>query len=216
MRSEEATRKEPIRRRVVNNNARVRCSRGRTRSVEARHSACAMTIPKTSVPEMQRPPAADTTQLAPMPIWAIGIIALLTAVNAAWRATRLRPAASGSPSLERTQSVSPLPEDKPVGRATLLAEIPERGWKYILWHVYEGVTEARILLVAAGVTFYLILGLFPGIAALVSIYGLFVDPQTMVNHLDIVTGVAPGGAADVLREQLTRLGQQTSTTLAGC
>jgi membrane protein len=57
------------------------------------------------------------------------------------------------------------------------------------------------------------LGLFPGIAALVSIYGLFVDPQTMVNHLDIVTGVAPGGAANVLREQLTRLGQQTSTTL---
>jgi membrane protein len=68
-------------------------------------------------------------------------------------------------------------------------------------------------LIAAGVTFYLILGLFPGIAALVSIYRLFVDPQTMVNHLDMVASVAPGGAVDVLREQLTRLGQQTNTSL---
>jgi membrane protein len=164
-----------------------------------------------TIPKMQRPPAVNTPQLAPMPTWAIGSIALLTAVNAAWRATRLRPAAAGSPSLERAPSVSPLPEDKPVD--TLPAEIPERGWKEILWRVYDGVTEARILLIAAGVTFYLILGLFPGIAVLVSVYGLFVDPQTMVNHLDIVTGVAPGGATDVLREQLTRLGQQTSTTL---
>jgi hypothetical protein len=103
---------------------------------------------------MQRPPAVNTPQLAPMPIWAIGSIALLTAVNAAWRATRLRPAASGSPLLERAPSVSPLPEDKPVD--TLPAEIPERGWKEILWRVYDGVTEARILLIAAGVTFYLI------------------------------------------------------------
>ena len=92
-------------------------------------------------------------------------------------------------------------------------EISERGWRDILWRVYDGVTEAQIFLIAAGVTFYLILGLFPGIAALISIYGLFVDPKSMVNHLDIVASVAPGGAVDVLREQLTRLGQQTNTSL---
>jgi membrane protein len=68
------------------------------------------------------------------------------------------------------------------------------GWKDILWRVYDGATEARLFLIAAGITFYLILGLFPGIATLVSIYRLFVDPQTMVNHLDIVASVAPGGA----------------------
>ena len=70
-----------------------------------------------------------------------------------------------------------------------------------------------MLLIAAGVTFYLILAIFPGIAALVSIYGLFFDPRTMVSHLDVVAGVAPGGAVDVLREQLTRLGQQSGTAL---
>ncbi len=93
------------------------------------------------------------------------------------------------------------------------SDIPRQGWKDILLRVYHDISENRILLIAAGVTFYLILAIFPGIAALVSIYGLFFDPKTMVSHLDIVAGVAPGGAVDVLRDQLTRLGQQNGTAL---
>jgi membrane protein len=97
--------------------------------------------------------------------------------------------------------------------ATKVCTISRQEWCDILFRVYQGVTENRILLVAAGVTFYLILALFPGIAALVSVYGLFVDPRSMVGHLDIATNLAPAGALDVLREQLTRLGQQSGTTL---
>jgi membrane protein len=63
------------------------------------------------------------------------------------------------------------------------------------------------------VTFYSLLALFPGIAVLVSIYGLFADPSTIVSHLDTIAGFAPGGAIDVLREQLTRLAAQGSTRL---
>ena len=62
--------------------------------------------------------------------------------------------------------------------------------------------------------FYALLALFPGIAALVSIYGLFADPSTIVNHLDAISGFSPGGAIDVLREQLTRLAEQGSTSLS--
>ena len=68
-------------------------------------------------------------------------------------------------------------------------------------------------MIAAGVTFYLILAIFPGTAALVSVYGLFVNTNTMISHLDMMTGVAPGGAIDVLRDQLTRLSQQNGTVL---
>ena len=93
------------------------------------------------------------------------------------------------------------------------SEIPARGWKDILWRVYEGISEDRVLANAAGVTFYALLALFPGIAALVSVYGLFADPSMIVNHLDAISGFAPGGAIDVLREQLTRLAEQGSTTL---
>ncbi|HUC10382.1 MAG TPA: YihY/virulence factor BrkB family protein [Stellaceae bacterium] len=79
--------------------------------------------------------------------------------------------------------------------------------------VYQRMTRDRLLLIAAGVTFYLVLAIFPGVSALVSVYGLFFDPKTMVGHLSLVAGVAPGGAIDVLRDQLTRLGQQSGTAL---
>ena len=37
--------------------------------------------------------------------------------------------------------------------------------------------------VAAGVTYYSLLALFPAITALVSVYGLFADPATIQDHL---------------------------------
>lgn len=70
----------------------------------------------------------------------------------------------------------------------------------VLLRVYHGISEDRILLVAAVVTFYAILALFPGIGAIVSIYGLFADPSRIVTHLDTLSGFAPSGAVDVLRE----------------
>jgi membrane protein len=99
------------------------------------------------------------------------------------------------------------------GRFADRSEIPARGWKDILLCVYNGISDDRILVNAAGVTYYALLALVPGIAALVSIYGLFADPSTIVSRLDTVAGLAPGGAIEVIRDQLTRLSAQGSTTL---
>src|SRR5437016_8587346 len=136
------------------------------------------------------------------PLWAIGLSALLVATGLA-----RRPAAKHSGRADNTAL------DPGRGRfAEGPSEIPARGWKDILLRVYEGISEDRILANAAGVTFYALLALFPGIAALVSIYGLFADPATIVSHLDAIAGFAPGGAVDVIRDQLTRLAAQGSTT----
>ena len=62
-------------------------------------------------------------------------------------------------------------------------------WKDLFLRVYNGISEDRIFANAAGVTFYSLLALFPGIAALVSIYGLFADPSTIVSHLDTISGL---------------------------
>ena len=81
---------------------------------------------------------------------------------------------------------------------------------------YAFITVSRmieILANAAGVTYYALLALFPGIAAVVSIYGLFADPNSIVSHVDTMAGFAPGGAIDVIRDQLTRLSAQGSTSL---
>ena len=56
------------------------------------------------------------------------------------------------------------------------AEIPPRGWKDILIRTYRSISEDRVLALAAGVSYYVLLALFPGIAALVSIYGMIADP----------------------------------------
>src|SRR5205823_108182 len=93
------------------------------------------------------------------------------------------------------------------------SDIPARGWKDILWRVYAGISDDRILANAAAVTFYALLALFPAIAALVSIYGFFADPASIEQHLDSISGVLPGGAIDVIRDQLSRLSAQPRGTL---
>src|SRR5689334_11553940 len=93
------------------------------------------------------------------------------------------------------------------------SEIPKRGWKDILWRVYGGLSEDRILMNAAGVTFYALLALFPAIAAFVSIYGLFADPSQIANQLDTLAGILPGGGMEVIRDQLTRVASQSNGSL---
>jgi len=97
--------------------------------------------------------------------------------------------------------------------ATAPSEIPATGWKDILLRVYENVSKHRIMSLAAGMTYYSILAIFPAIAALVAVYGLFADPSTIARHLDQLGGFLPGGAIDVAREQLTRVASKGSQTL---
>jgi len=92
-------------------------------------------------------------------------------------------------------------------------DIPARGWKDILWRVYEEFGKDRVTSVAAGVTYYTLLAIFPAIAALVSIYGLFADPGTIQNHLTALSGVMPSGALDIVREQVTRIASKGGGTL---
>ena len=78
---------------------------------------------------------------------------------------------------------------------------------------YDNIGKHRVIALAAGVTFYSILALFPAIAALVSLYGLFADPATIASHLDTLSGVMPGGAVEVIGGELKRVGAQPNDTL---
>jgi membrane protein len=90
-------------------------------------------------------------------------------------------------------------------RSTAPWQIPWTGWKDILWRTYQQISEDRLLAVAAGVVFYGLLALFPGITALVSLYGLFATPSTIGEHLSLLAGFLPGGAIDIIQEQVNRL-----------
>ena len=82
-----------------------------------------------------------------------------------------------------------------------------------LRRIYGSVSRHRIMALAAGMTYYSILAIFPAIAALVAMYGLFSDPSTIARHLDQLGGFLPNGAIDIAREQLTRVAAKGSQTL---
>jgi membrane protein len=93
------------------------------------------------------------------------------------------------------------------------SEIPAKGWKDVLWRVYEEMNRDRVLAVAAGCTFYSLLAIFPGIAALVSLYGLFADAGTINQHLATLGSFLPGGALDIIGEQVKRIASKPSGSL---
>jgi membrane protein len=112
---------------------------------------------------------------------------------------------------DREASIGPDGEHVTDGRgrnAATPSDIPARGWKDILLRVYANISRHRVLAIAAGVTFYSILAVFPAISTLVSLYGLFADPGAVAIHLDRTSSVLPGGAIDIVRDQMTRVASQ--------
>ncbi len=58
-------------------------------------------------------------------------------------------------------------------------DIPSRGWRDILVRMFWATSANRVLSTAGGVAFFALLAVFPGIAAVVSLYGLFADASTI-------------------------------------
>ena len=91
--------------------------------------------------------------------------------------------------------------------------IPAKGWKDVFWRVWKSLTQDHVMLIAGGVTFYLLLALFPALVAFMSIYGIFLDPATAVDHAQSLRGLVPPAAVDMIAEQLARLTTKQSDTL---
>ncbi|HEX3349887.1 MAG TPA: YihY/virulence factor BrkB family protein [Acetobacteraceae bacterium] len=120
-----------------------------------------------------------------------------------------------------TAPAARMPGRRPHGRggsaghdAHAPSEIPARGWWSILKRVVNEVNENRLMTEAAGITFYALLSIFPGLAALVSLAGLVLDPATVTKDVDALAGMIPGGGMDVLHDQLQRLTTTSSGALS--
>jgi membrane protein len=78
----------------------------------------------------------------------------------------------------------------------------------VLLRVFYGISEDRITTISGGVTFFVLLALFPGLAGLISLYGLFADSGTIGQHLGNLEGILPEGGLQILRDQLQQLASQ--------
>jgi len=97
-----------------------------------------------------------------------------------------------------------------------LAPVASRpqSWRDVLTHVWENIGRHRIMAIAAGVIFYALLAIFPAIAAIVTVYGLFADTASIAGLLDSLAGVVPGGALTVIGDEVTRIASGPSASLS--
>lgn len=102
------------------------------------------------------------------------------------------------------------------GRGRLASKpeaIPQKGWTDIFWRLGAAYFGDRIGFVAGGVTFFVMLSLFPTLAAFVTIYGLFSDPTQVTGQLTFLYSVMPRGVAEFISGELQRLAQNSSGEL---
>ena len=119
-----------------------------------------------------------------------------------------------SPSHEGADAHRVAQAERHRGRAAESPEkIPAAGWWDILKRAYRDVGENRLTLVSAGVTFFVLLAIFPAIAALVSVYGLIADVSTINQQIEALRGILPSGGLDIVAEQVKRVTEKGDTTL---
>jgi membrane protein len=98
-------------------------------------------------------------------------------------------------------------------RANTPSEIPALGWKDVLWRVVTEIKKDRILLTAAGATYYMLLSLFPFLAVFVSIYGFIADPSGIADRISNLSDVLPRGGVELIENQLRDLASQNRAAL---
>lgn len=93
--------------------------------------------------------------------------------------------------------------DAPAARAPQTASGPRkgRGWWRLLVNVYKEIGDDHIGLIAAGVAFYGLLAIFPGIVAAMAVAGLVMEPQAVVTQLEDLSRFIPREAAQIVIDQ---------------
>jgi membrane protein len=95
-----------------------------------------------------------------------------------------------------------------------LAPSERSHWADIGLLVLRSIPENRLLATAGGVAFFALMAIFPALATIVSLYGLFADPQAIPERLAILAGVVPASVIDLLRQQVLSLAENHTRTLS--
>jgi membrane protein len=102
----------------------------------------------------------------------------------------------------------------PHGRtATHPKEIPKRGWRDIFVRVRQNLGRDNTSVVAAGIGLHAVLAVFPALAVIVSVYGMFASPESVAGDLQPFLGVFPPNAAKLITAQLQSLAATRNHTL---
>lgn len=92
-------------------------------------------------------------------------------------------------------------------------DVPATGWKDIAWRAWGDISEKNLFLASGGVTYAVLLALFPGLAALVSVYGLISNPDQIQKQVASLSGVLPAQTREMVSNELHSLAASSSSAL---
>ena len=129
------------------------------------------------------------------------------------------PAAAATPADAETQESStakartaPAPDD--ARKPDSPTEVTKPSWRYIAKKTFREFTKDQCPDLAAALTYYSVLSIFPALLALVSLLGIFGQPEKTTGALlEIVQGFAPAETVDALREPLAQLSSSSAAGL---
>jgi membrane protein len=109
---------------------------------------------------------------------------------------------------------APTQQDRHGQHADSPTQLPPRGWRDVGKRVFQRISADRAMLIAAGVTYYMLMALVPALVVFVSLYGLISDPAKVESQMSLLSGIMPPGGLSILNDQLTRLTTTGAPTLS--
>ncbi len=83
--------------------------------------------------------------------------------------------------------------------------MPGAAWRAVLLRCWREASTDNLGIVSAGVAFYSFLAIAPLLAATLLAYGLFVEPQKVIDHIGTLASFLPDDIAATIGEQLLRI-----------
>lgn len=96
-----------------------------------------------------------------------------------------------------------------------VTEVEPRSWKYVLKKTLREFSADQCTDIAAALTYFFVLSLFPAIIAVFSLLGVFGQGDAAAEQiLAIINQVAPGGAADTLADPIRQIANSPAAGFA--
>jgi membrane protein len=92
-------------------------------------------------------------------------------------------------------------------------KIPARGWTEILRRAWKNAGEKDLSLIAGGVTYYLLVAIFPTLVALVSLYCLVADTADVARNTQSLSGMLPSSTVKLIGDEMHQLVVVSSKSL---
>ena len=93
-------------------------------------------------------------------------------------------------------------------------QIPLKGLLDVGMRMWEKQATQNLSLIAAGIAFYGLLSLFPGITAAAAFAGVFLQPEMLVENSAEITAMLPEAAEQIVMGQLRDVAGADSSTLS--